>query len=644
MALPDLVGPSSAWSAARLWAGLLVFPVLIVLTCLCGLVPFSPYMPMAGLDPSWVFGMNQAIAQGLVLGRDIVFTYGPYAAVATKSYHPATDGLMIWGALCFALSFALALLLHLRNSHWIIKALMVLALAFLPVNFDAVVFSHAFLAGLYVLGRDVEERPGQLRTIGCLLVLLLPFGLAPLVKGSFILSYAAVAALSCLYLLSRRNWTGAAMLAALPLIYMVLFWVAADQRIENIPVYFTSLIPIIAGYTDAMLTSGPLNETFVSLITVSIFVYVILISSEKTKINKYTQIAIFLSAFLMAWKAGYVRQDGHTVITGMFMVYTGIVIFNSSYKHKEIKFSAGFIFLILLNIVLPLANHHPEVIRFMNPLVFNQINNASRGLNNRLADNTQMEGAFIRTTGEIATAAALPVLPGTSDIYSYGQSALIASGNQWNPRPVFQSYSAYTPALAEMNNAHLSGEGAPDNLFFAVQPIDGRFPALEDGLSWPTILQNYRPAGFAGEYLILKKQSASPVVLPQPPIKAQHALGEIVAVPPGSGPMFARIKFRKSIVGKIADLALKSAKLRLWVMLDDGTVSQYRLIAGMTETGFLISPLVGSAADFAQLYSNPGALDGKRVRSLSIVSFGLPGAFREEYEIAFLPLSSPRAP
>jgi len=60
----------------------------------------------------------------------------------------------------------------------------------------------------------------------------------------------------------------------------------------------------------------------------------------------------------------------------------------------------------------------------------------------------------------------LPLLEGTSDIYSYDQSYLIASGNRWNPRPIFQSYSAYTPSLAQLNKEHLLASNAPDHLFF----------------------------------------------------------------------------------------------------------------------------------------------------------------------------------
>ncbi len=79
---------------ARIWR------LLIVVTAVCAFVPWLPVMPQAGLDHSWVLGMNQAVAQGLVFGRDMIFTFGPYASIYTKSFHPATDHLMVAGH-CF---------------------------------------------------------------------------------------------------------------------------------------------------------------------------------------------------------------------------------------------------------------------------------------------------------------------------------------------------------------------------------------------------------------------------------------------------------------------------------------------------------------------------------------------------------------
>ena len=70
-------------------------------------------------------------------------------------------------------------------------------------------------------------------------------------------------------------------------------------------------------------------------------------------------------------------------------------------------------------------------------------------------------GRVRRDDAALPRGVALPLLPGTSDIYSYEQTALIASGNTWDPRPVIQSYSAYGPSLARMNREHLEARRLP---------------------------------------------------------------------------------------------------------------------------------------------------------------------------------------
>src|SRR5215471_2375058 len=71
---------------------------LLLITIISVFVPFSPIMPVEEIDHSWTLGINQAVAQGLAFGRDIIWNYGPYASILTREYHPATDSLMLAGA------------------------------------------------------------------------------------------------------------------------------------------------------------------------------------------------------------------------------------------------------------------------------------------------------------------------------------------------------------------------------------------------------------------------------------------------------------------------------------------------------------------------------------------------------------------
>jgi hypothetical protein len=101
--------------AARYLGGAIGVAALIVAALF--LIPFAPSMPHAGLDPSWVYGVNEAVAQGRVFGRDLIFTFGPLASVYSDNFNPATDRIMMIGITVYALGFcaAFALLAHPRR-------------------------------------------------------------------------------------------------------------------------------------------------------------------------------------------------------------------------------------------------------------------------------------------------------------------------------------------------------------------------------------------------------------------------------------------------------------------------------------------------------------------------------------------------
>lgn len=65
-------------------AGKFILWMAALVTVLAVFVPFTPRMPGVGGDPSWEFGLNQAVAQGLIFGKEFVFTFGPYEWYETK--------------------------------------------------------------------------------------------------------------------------------------------------------------------------------------------------------------------------------------------------------------------------------------------------------------------------------------------------------------------------------------------------------------------------------------------------------------------------------------------------------------------------------------------------------------------------------
>jgi hypothetical protein len=217
----------------------------------------------------------------------------------------------------------------------------------------------------------------------------------------------------------------------------------------------------------------------------------------------------------------------------------------------------------------------------------------------------------------------IPTLLGTTDIYSFDQSALLASSNSWSPRPVIQSYAAYTPRLAALNKAHLQGDKAPDNILFRIEPIDGRLPALEDGLSWPTIVTNYSLIEMRNDFAVLRKRADRPKEIPIKSLGTEtHHLGEEVFLPKVTEPLFAEIEISPTLLGRIASLLFKTDQLRIFIHLTDG-IRDYRLVANMAKTTFLLSPLIENTSDFILLSAfGQQDLPFKVARSIRISASG----------------------
>lgn len=235
---------------------------------------------------------------------------------------------------------------------------------------------------------------------------------------------------------------------------------------------------------------------------------------------------------------------------------------------------------------------------------------------------------------EIRARQPLPALQGPTDLYSYDQAALFAAGLDWSPRPVFQSYSAWTPPLLRINAAHLLGADAPQNIVFSVQPIDRRFPALEDGASWPLLLSRYHFTGYAGAAAILQRRSAAGRFQLQPLFTGQYPMDRRVALPkPAGSILWAEIEIRPTLAGRIVNLVYKLPLLYLSLQYPGGGSETYRYIEGMGETGFVIAPTVGSTQNFIALTQNPASLPRASTFSMTTTGFACRWLWSSQYHM-----------
>ena len=614
------------------WLGLALLAVLAV----DAYVPLSPFMPHNDVDGSWILALNQAVARGLVFGRDIVFTFGPYASVFTHTYDPATATRMFAGsALLAAVVVAcLAVLLRRRAGRWPAGAC--LAFFLLLGGTDSLLLALPLLVTLTVLSWLHGERPPRW-ALPVLVLAWISFGLLPLVKGTLALLCAVAALISAAALLQARRIGLAALSLACPLAALGAFWCAAGQALPDLPGYLLNMREIVSGYSEGMAVKGPSRELWLFGLPALLLLAALASQGSLPRGLRLGALAITAVFLFLSFKAGFVRHDVHAQIALANLVaalgLTWPLLPPAQYRSRWLLVAlAGTALLCGGNAARRATDGRTAVGgATSNPLVLRTAGFDASDWPRRYAERLRLGATHCGLDG---------VAPVDTDVYSFDQFCLLAQGLPWNPRPVLQSYSAYTPALARLNEAHLRGPSAPRQLLYRLQTIDERLPAMDDGLSLPALLDNYEPAQPLSTWLVLKarpqRQAASRY---DAPVTLAARLGEPVAVP-AALPLFTEIVVRPTWAGRLRALLYKPPPLSMRVTLADGTQATYRVNAGMMETGFVLSPLLATTADVAALFD--GRIDEHRgVRELRIDSASPLPFWQAEMAVTFRRLHTP---
>jgi hypothetical protein len=595
------------------------------LTVMLVFVHLNPLMPDAGLDYSWMMAMNEAMAQKLTIGKDIVFSSGPYGSVYTRLYHPATDHLMLFGGLILGIGNMLLLLNLSRKRSVIWQLLFTLFIASEIFLQDILLFLYPILFVFFIYQKvSLKDEKGSLdfNSSFAILVSYIPLGLIILIKGSTFTIVTLTVIISAV-LFWKTGLKKLAITALLTPFLSALFLLGiAGQPIIGLWHYIQGVLLITSGYSGAMYKHGSTKELIFYLLAAAVMLYMCYSSKETSRKNKYFLCLSLAIYFFTAFKAGFTRHDGHAMIAAGCLVTAAFLLFtilNQKYLYLSFFISCfSWMYITyqyagsaVLNMFRPLPSFYTESLD---------------GLMARISGDSILQQHYKEKVEAIKNNAKISQLTGTADIYSIDQSYLLASGNKWSPRPALQSYNAYNKKLAELNEAHLTGPAAPDNIIFTVLPIDMHVPSLDDGLSWPTILNNYSLGKNENGFIYLqKKKQVNTSPTRKEVLTKNYVLNEEIEVPDSSQVLFVQLDINETIAGKVITSLYQPEPIEMHFTLVDGTTRKYTLIPGMAKAGFILSPLIENKEEFSSLFSLtlPENLKNKVVRSFKISNDGL---------------------
>jgi hypothetical protein len=472
--------------------------------------------PGPGIDPSWNAGLAMAVDQGLHFGKEVVFTYGPLGFLGSRIVFfggLATLSFVYAAALFVFVLFCIGLVWALRRAMPLLAAIVVafVAVAWLPMPLLEVGLLSALFACCWLLE---AERSG--RQLDLFVVAAATFAApAALVK----LSTGPLVAVILLIALVGVRAGGRRIFAYLVLFVaeVLVLWLATGQSLGDIPAFIGHTIEISSGYSSAMLRSTDVAAWKVTAAVLAASVSGLALvaaawrwggrgpgegrAERPDRARLWAGVAIAALVSFAIYKEGVVRVDaGHLTVLFANAAVVWLAVGLGGRRRGLMLAAAAILFAISLPVrPAGLETRFDPVhnVRFAIEVARTLFSPGRR-------DTLIRNGRAAMESSYGLAPQGLAVLRGhTVAVEPWEIGAAWAYELDWRPLPIFQNYSAYTPALDRLNAEAVEDPDGPERLLrhntLVVQPefptadLDDRFGGWDPPEQARAVLCNFAP-------------------------------------------------------------------------------------------------------------------------------------------------------
>jgi len=569
---------------------------------------------VGSVDVSWQLVLEYAARLNLQFGQDIIFTFGPLGFL----YSDISLGYLLWQRIVFALFWA-------GLVSWFAT----------EVTFRLEGISRYLFLGWFLFffspSGELERNAYFVMLFGCsvlsgnfygrkfyALLLVVVFAALAMIKFTFFLT-AIVSIVICVAMQVYKNNIKEALFLSMS--YCAAFaalWLLAGQRLVNVIPWIKGGLELSAGYTEAMTLQPKIFVLVFCVMSLIAFSVVIVkkAMSSLMNVNSSGWLLLLVIYTFLAWKQGFVRADGHVfnyvyllpLLLGLFLASPNESIFKCRAENSDKFF---FLTIIMLCLAAVFAQKEYPVHQHLVSWPQNIQRNISHVLDIVSGDGRKCYSAFNlenRPIPEMDLPVARSII-GTStvDVINYQQAIAIVNGLNYQPRPVIQGYSAYTPYLQNINYAFYRSSRRPEFLLFRMETIDERLETLDDATILPLIFYDYVPIANDGKFLIMRKTGPVPKEHELNLIHEQEVnFNESISLAPFNDRVLVmQVDTQKTITEKVVGLIYQADPV--YIKLVSGNQQAVkRFIPNMAKHGVIINPNIVSNNDIVNIYKKTG--------------------------------------
>ncbi len=551
-----------------------------------------------GIDPplKWLF--NHLFSERLTIGREIIFPHEPLAFFM----YPLADNFVLSALVTMLLQIAFAFQLFSlfgkeKWQYWMLTAVTSWFI-FSFSNFNQLVLSNISVAFLLYLN-DKKQAPKY-------------FGLVLTAFAFYIKAYVAIVAgtltfsLLAINFFWNRNYKQTFIDAAVLLGSMLLIWISIYRQLSGFVNYCIGMIHL-AGDNSAAAAYYPHNNWW--LITPFLIITGSIAFLQKTGKGKFFGFLFALSFFAL-WKYGMAREDYYHARTYLYFIVVSMILFLIYNPRKR----AINIPVVLCALVLFAANM--KNVENPQPLVINYsgIENFVRFVSSfqQIKETSEKQNTLNIARNRLPETVRNQIGNASVDIYPWDYTIIAANQLNWCPRPVIQSYAAYTSWLDKKNAVHFSSGNAPKYFIFGLNnitsdlnggklaSIDNRYLLNDEPQTIIELIRNYSRIYYDENFLVYQKR-VQPLEVNSLLTKTQSTgWNEWITVPPNTNQL-TRLKLHidRSFFGKVKSFLYKDELYYMYFKTANGSILKYRIVPQNAVDGIWISPFYTSAGNYS---------------------------------------------
>jgi hypothetical protein len=385
--------------------------------------------------------------------------------------------------------------------------------------------------------------------------------------------------------------------------FSLLIWIlASGEGVLSFLPYLQTRFAVSGGYTEAMMqdfSSPTYFQVFIlALLYLTILGSVAFYFLFTKQISWITAWLLPLISLFLAFKSSFVRADLHAYIFLGYvflsaLYYYCLIEFNT-FSKMDLAWKQGLVknFVPLLAIIV-FSSFSFLGGRFDVKNEFLETQKLIEGGPGARSHNRELSRKALRETYHLNPEFLAEIDPRkTTDIIPWDIALLYGYDLTWMPRPVLQSYAAYTSELDSLDAVFFDKSNSPEQLIVSLTAIDQRYILFDTPATFRTLLGNYeyvsqssdghfalfrKKQGFASKDLILIDQN-------------EYSFSETILIPnePYSH-VFLFAEVEPSILGKLLNVVYKPTDLFIEITLQNGELRKHRLISDLGKNGLFVS-------------------------------------------------------